>query len=134
MSRTFRALKPVYIRTFEGQERPRYYRHNAEFEHDLEFKRGKDGKEIIPPSLREINAKGSGAPEASGPPAAAALSESSRQITIQRAVSRLDHSVDDHWTGDGRPAVHAVNTAAKDPKPTITRSEIVAHCPTILRG
>jgi hypothetical protein len=132
MSRVFRAVKPCYIRTFQGQDRPRYYKVGAEFEFDLEFRRDDDGKELVPLFMQEVGkAKASAEPKQAP---AQAVSDSSRRLTIQRAVSKLDPEVQDQWTGEGRPAVHAVNTMAGDPNPTITRNEITTFCPTVLRS
>ncbi len=128
-ARSFRALKPCYIRTFEGQERPQYYRQNATVPFDLEFPRDEEGKELIPPYLSEIG----GAPERPTEATPQAISESSRRMVVQRAVSKLNREEDDDWTGEGRPAVHAVNSLAGDPNPTVTRSEISVYCPTEMR-
>jgi hypothetical protein len=132
MSRVFRAANACYVRTFSGQDRPHYYKVGEEFEFDLEFPRDDAGNEVIPDFMREVG-KAKASEEPKGPPAQA-VADSSRRLSIQRAVSKLDHEVQDQWTGEGRPAVHAVNTMAGDPNPIITRNEITTYCPTVLRS
>ena len=56
-----------------------------------------------------------------------------RREKIETALLELDHSNDDHWNADGRPAMKAVEAAA-DGDTSITREEVEAVDPNFVRS
>jgi hypothetical protein len=57
---------------------------------------------------------------------------SADNVTIQKALTELDSSNNDHWTDDGLPRVEVIQVLLKDP--SITRKDIRAAAPTFSRA